>query len=184
MKNRIGSAIVAVLAAVLATTTFGSGPAAAQAASGSFVTTIYSPWANTCVDVPGGTTDINTKLIGAACSSSAEQQFTFVPETDPNNGLAGYSLFNHASGLCAVKFRFEVRQNDCAHANPVPGAWIWRLIPVDPAAQKYLLEPTYVGATAQGRCMQGGTATSVYTPFCNTGDASQVLVLAGMAGQA
>jgi len=174
--------VVAVLAAVA----LGAGPAAAQVAqtpavaAGSFVSTIYSPAGHNCLDVPNGTQDINANLIGAACTSSPEQLYTFIPETDPNNGLAGYILVNHASGLCAVKFRFEVRQADCVNENPIWSSHIWRLLPVDPATQKYLLEPTYVGATAAGRCMGTGTGTIVPTPFCDPTDATQIMVISGI----
>jgi len=177
---RTSRMVVLAVLSVLAAVALGAGQQSAAHAgpTGGFVSTIYSPSARNCIDVPGGTTDINVNLVGAPCSSAPEQLFTFVPETDPNNGLAGYILVNHASGLCAVKFRFELRQSNCAGVSPVPSGWIWRLLPVASSAHEYLLEPTYVGATATGRCMSAGTATVVYTPFCDPADPAQVMVLA------
>ena len=129
MRTRRRVFAVAALAAAL-----GAWPAVAQAAptaaatATGFTSTVHSPAGKNCLDVPNGTKDINANLIGATCSSSPEQLYTFIAETDPTNGLAGYVLDNHASGLCVRKYRSEARQADCAAANPVPAGLIWRLL--------------------------------------------------------
>jgi Ricin-type beta-trefoil lectin domain-like len=156
-----------------------AGPAAA--ADGSFVSAIYSSSANVCVDVPGGTTDVNRNLVPAACASTVEQQFTFTPVHDANNQQPNtYVVVNQASGLCLVKFRFEIRQAKCFGSSPYPAAQTWVLNAVDASAHQYQFVPGYVG-TDLGRCMAVGTTSTVLpTPFCDITDPAQAWTLAGM----
>ena len=121
-------------------------------AGAGFDSSIFSAFTNSCVDVLNGTTDVNSYIGTAACASSTEQQFTFLPSADPSTPLPNtYILVNKASGLCLVKFRYGVRQRDCATATPSNGN-AWELLPLDPAAHTYQLRVAS-SSTFPGACL-------------------------------
>jgi hypothetical protein len=175
----LGRVVAAALTALA--TGLALGTPSAQAA-GPVTSTIYSPSAKVCVDVPGGTTDDNRNLVPATCNGSAEQQFTFTPVHDANNTQPNtYVVVNRASGLCLFKFRFEIRQANCAGVSPYPAGWTWVLYPLDPAAHTYLFVPGYT-TPAIGRCLAVGATTSLLpTPFCNAADPAQAFVVTGLS---
>ncbi|MDT4990616.1 MAG: Ricin-type beta-trefoil lectin domain-like [Actinoplanes sp.] len=160
----------------------GTSAGQAAAAGGPFVNAIYSSSATVCVDVPGGTTDVNRNLVPAACASTAEQQFTFTPVHDASNQQPNtYVVVNQASGLCLVKFRYAIRQVNCFGSNPYPPSYTWVLNAVDASAHRYQFVPGYVG-TDLGRCMAVGTSSTMLpTPFCDITDPTQAWTLVGMS---
>ena len=184
--------LVAAVAAVGAL--IGSGTPSALAApagtglasvwpAGAFTSTIYSAATGTCVDVPGGTTDINANVVGASCSGAAEQNFSFQPVAGQPAGT--YNVVNAASGLCLAQFRFGIRQNDCLHTIPESTGQMWTLLTVDASAHEFVFEPTnQVGDTAF-RCM-GATSTGPETavlgkPFYTAGTPGDVFTVVGLS---
>ena len=157
-------------------------PASAAAAS-SFTSTIYSAAIKSCVDVPGGTTDINTNLVGKTCSGAAEQRFTFTPVT----GHAGtYTLINAASKECAHNYRLSVRQQSCSLPASDPSWDDWVLVPVNASAHQYQLEPAdYAGDGSSARVVGAHPAPSGYPSpvltldLINITDPAQTFVIAG-----
>jgi len=156
-------------------------PATAAAAS-SFTSTIYSAAIKSCVDVPGGTTDINTNLVGKTCSGAAEQRFTFTPVAGHANT---YTLINAASKECAHNYRLNVRQQSCSSPAPNPSWDKWVLLPVNASAHQYQLEPAdYAGDGKYARVVGAHPAPPGYpTPILtldliNTADPAQTFVIA------
>ncbi|MCO5999347.1 RICIN domain-containing protein [Actinoallomurus rhizosphaericola] len=147
----------------------------AQVAAGEIVTRMYAPASNTCIDVWGGTTDINQNIGTAPCQNTQEQQFTLIPV--PVSGFSHtYRILNAASNLCLAPFRFEVRQGDCLHPI-VQNQDVWAFLPAG-AAHQYVLT-NYLG-TGQGRCMALHPTSppsadwSIWRDFCDTGNSSQI----------
>ncbi|MEY9931605.1 hypothetical protein ABH926_006254 [Catenulispora sp. GP43] len=184
--------LVAVLAAIGAL--FGSGMPAASAApigigagaarpAAAFSSTIHSAATGTCVDVPGGTTDVNANVVGVACSGAAEQGFSFQPVAGQPAGT--YNVVNAASGLCLAQFRFGIRQSDCLHTIPESTGQMWTLLTVDAAAHEYVFEPTNQVGDTPYRCM-GATSTGPGTailgkPFYTAGTPGDVFTVVGLS---
>lgn len=153
----------------------GTGRTAAAAAAGEFVSRMYAPASDTCVDVWGGTTDINQDIGTASCQDIREQRFTLVPV--PVSGFSvTYRLLNAASDLCLAPFRFEVRQGDCLHPT-VENQDVWAFLPAGPPHQYVLTN--YLGS-GKGRCMAvhptspPSATRSILRDWCDTGDSSQI----------
>lgn len=161
----------------------GTATAATAATAGTFTSTISSAATRSCVDVPGGTTDINTNLVGRTCSGAAEQQFTFTPVS---RQAGTYTIVNAASRECAQRYRFSVRQNSCAFTPSSPTWDEWVLIPVNAAAHQYQLEPaSYGGSGSSARVVGAHPAPSGYPSpiltldLVNSADPAQTFVIAG-----
>lgn len=154
---------------------------------GSFVSTIYSASTTSCLDVPGGSKDVNQQVLGFACNSSAEQTFTFTPL--PNRAGA-YTVMNTASTLFMTQYRFGVRQNTFSDSVS-PWYGVWTLRPVNVAAHQYLLEPTLytdpaLNQPAYQRCVTAypavpGTAHPYLSlgNYCNPASGAQLFRIAG-----
>jgi hypothetical protein len=146
-----------------------------------FTSTIYSAATHSCVDVPGGTTNINANVVGSTCSNAAEQQFSFQPVAGQAAGT--YNVVNAASGLCLAQFRFGIRQSDCLHTTPESTGQMWTLLPVDAAANQYAFEPTDQVGDTPFRVMDA-TFNSVGQvvlgkPFYVAGTATDTFTLTG-----
>lgn len=155
---------------------------ASAATTGTFTSTIYSAATRSCPDVPGGTTDINTDLVGRTCSGAAEQRFTFTPV---NGRPHTYTLVNAASRECAQPYRFSLRQRSCSFPATDPTWDQWVLLPVNTAAHQYRLEPASYAAGGSVRVVAahpapaGSSSRLLTLDYLNSADPAQTFVLAG-----
>ena len=187
MKHRtavraVAVAVAPVLSAALAATA--AQAATGPAASSGSTSTIYNPATHSCAEVPGGTTDINTNVVSAPCTGTADQTFSFQPVAGAPAGT--YNIVNQASGLCIFQYRFGVRQNNCLASSPENTAYEWNLQPVSAAQKKYVLEPTNQAASSLPRVLQAIPASSgnptppLTLAFYSAGTAQQQFTLAGL----
>ena len=157
--------------------------AAGAATPEAFTSTIQSRSTTSCVDVPGGTKDINTDVVGRACVGSAEQSFRFKPVT---NRPGTYRIVNQVSGLCMAPYRFGVRQASmCTYPAPNTTFPMWDLLPVNAAAHTFQLEPTSQEGSTMPRCVTayvvGGTMDrDLVLDFCDNGNPAQVFTIPGL----
>lgn len=183
-QHPVLAAAAAVAAAVVLLTapTASAAPraTAAAAAATPVTSTIFSAATNSCVDVPGGTTDPNTALYGQPCTGTAEQQFTFQPVSGRTNT---YRIVNQASKICMVQYRFGVRQRNCLTAVPYdPVLDMWTLIPVNTTTHTYRFQTTSsTGPSA--RCIavhptpNGYPGPTLTLDYCTAGVPAQTLKL-------
>lgn len=158
---------------------------AATGSTGKFTSSIYSAATTSCVDVPGGTTDSNTDLVGSRCSGAAEQKFRFTPVSGKPHT---YTLRNAASRQCTEPYRFSVRQRSCSFPASDPTWDRWVLLPVDTAAHTYRLEPaSYAAGGGSVRVIAAhpapaGSSSRILTlDYLDSADPAQTFVLTGAA---
>lgn len=158
--------------------------AATTTITGTFTSTIYSAATKSCVDVPGGTTDMNTDLVGTGCSGAAEQRFSFTPVSGQPHT---YTLRNAASRECAHNYRYSIRQDSCSFPASNPAWDQWLLLPVNTAAHQYRLEPALYAGSSSFRVLAAhpapaGSSSRILTlDYLNRADPAQTFVLAGAA---
>ena len=155
----------------------------ASAAPPAFTSTIQSRTTSSCFDVPGGTTDINTDVVGRACTGSVEQRFRFEPvAARPGT----YRIVNRASTLCLAQYRFGVRQAPtCTYPPPNVTYPMWDLDPVNAAADTFQLEPTSQEGSSMPRCVDvhvvtGSADRALALDFCADNTPAQVFTIPGI----
>ncbi|MCU1684054.1 MAG: hypothetical protein JWQ81_4793 [Amycolatopsis sp.] len=174
MKRQLVTAVLS--AALLASWTQ---PATAQPGE-DFSSTIYSASTKSCVDVPGGTTDVNTDVRGRTCDGAAEEKFRF--QQVPGRSADTYDVVNAASGLCLAQFRFGVRQRNCLIPVPYdPVLDMWTLVPLDAAATEFQFTRTSDAGAGLGRCLAAHATPSpvLRLDFCNKTDPAQSFTRTG-----
>lgn len=169
-----------VLSGVAALTAAVAVPAAAATAPAAFTSVIKSASTTSCVDVPGGTTDINVNVVGRACTGRAEQAFQFKPVAgQPETFL----VVNQASGLCMAPSRFNVRQaTTCTFPPPNTNYPMWVLRPINATAHTFELEPAGQQSSTMPRCVDahvvsGTTDRSLTLDYCDSNVSTEVFTL-------